>query len=149
MQELTAVIYQSQAVHAMSSRELDELLMRARAFNERVQVSGALLHDQGRFLQYFEGPTKSVERVYSRIRRSHQHERLVELSYTSTEAREFPRWHMAFAEPPTTVLKEIGNEMWAKTLTDLRAGDNKSPGMQMLLDFWEQSGQRTPASARS
>lgn len=145
MQELTAVVYKSHSVHNMSSRELDELLMRARAVNEKLQVSGALLYDQGRFLQYIEGPTENVERVYSRIRRSHQHERLVELSYKPIEARQFAQWHMGFAEPPASLLKQIANEMWMQVLPDLRAGQNTSPGMQMLLDFWERSGQRPAA----
>lgn len=149
MQELAAVVYQSHAVHSMSGRELDELLISARAFNERSQVSGTLLHNRGKFLQYFEGPTESVERVYTRIRRSHQHERLVELSYKPIDAREFARWHMAFAEPPASVLEEIANEMWTRALPELRAGQNRSPGMQMLLDFWEQSGQQPPAPAPS
>lgn len=147
MQELMAVAYRSHAVHVMSGRELDELLMRARAVNERLQVSGALLHDQGQFLQYIEGSAESVKRVYSRIQRSHQHERLVELSYGPIESREFARWHMAFAQPPASVLKEIANEMWTQAVSDKRVDESRSLGLQMLLNFWEKSGQQPPASA--
>ncbi len=143
MEELTAVVYKSQAVYPMNSRELDRLLVGARAFNEKAEVSGALLHHQGSFLQYFEGPRESVERVYARIRRSHQHEHLVELLYQPIETRQFSRWHMAFSEPSLSVLKEIANEMWTMALPSVRARQLPSPGLQHLLDFWDRASQKT------
>ena len=143
MEELTAVVYRSQAVRPMSVRELDQLLAGARAFNEKAKVSGALLHHQGTFLQYFEGPRESVERVYARIRRSPEHGQLVELLYQPIDARQFSRWHMAFSEPSLSVLEEIANEMWTMALPALRAEQTRSPGLQHLLDFWHQSNQET------
>lgn len=140
MQELKAVVYQSQAVHRMTARELDGPLIGARPFNEKAKVTGALLHDAGTFLQYFEGPPEGVERVYARIRQSSQHEQLVELLNEPIDTRQFARWHMAFCNAPPSVLKEIANEMWTRTLPDLRAKHALSPGLQLLLDFWEQSG---------
>ncbi len=142
MQELRAVVYRSQAVHLMSVGELDHLLVGARAFNEKAEVSGALLHHQGAFLQYFEGPRESVERVYARIRRSPEHEQLVELLYQPIDTRQFSRWHMAFAEPTLSVLEEIANEMWTMALPAVRAGQARSPGLQHLLDFWHQANQK-------
>ena len=143
MEELTAVVYRSQAVRLMSARALDQLLAGARAFNEKARISGALLHRQGAFLQYFEGPPESVERVYARIRRSPEHEQLVELLYQPIDTRQFSRWHMAFAEPPSSVLEEIANEMWSIALPAVRAGQIRSPGLQHLLDFWDQAHQET------
>ncbi len=139
MEVLTAVVYQSQAVHPMSSRQLDQLLMGARAFNEKAAVSGALLHHQGTFLQYFEGPRANVERVYARIRRSHLHHDLRELFNQPIEQRHFSRWHMGFAEPPVSMLEEIANEIWTMALPALRAEKHPSPGLQQLLDFWDRA----------
>lgn len=143
MESLTAVVYRSQAVQPMSLRELEQLLVVARAFNEKVAVSGALLHHQGSILQYFEGPPESVKRVYARIRRSHQHEQLVELMYQPIDTRQFARWHMALSEPPLSVLEEIASEMWARALPAVRAGQIRSPGLQHLLDFWDGAQQET------
>ena len=142
MQELTAVVYRSQAAYPMGARDLDQLLAGARAFNEKAEISGALLHDQGVFLQYFEGPRDSVDRVYARIHRSHEHERLVELLNQPIDTRQFSRWHMAFAEPPLSVLEEIANEMWTMAMPAVSAGNTRSPGVQHLLDFWHQANQK-------
>ncbi|MEO8780163.1 MAG: BLUF domain-containing protein [Rhodanobacter sp.] len=139
MDQLTAVVYRSQAVRPMSVRELDDLLVGARAFNEKAEVSGALLHHQGAFLQYFEGSRESVERVYARIRRAREHGQLVELSYQPIDTRQFSRWHMAFSEPPLSVLEEIANEMWTMILPAVHAGQARSPGLQHLLDFWQRA----------
>ena len=143
MQELMAVAYRSRAVHPMSARDLDHLLVAARAFNEKAEVSGALLHHQGAFLQYFEGPRQSVERVYARVRHSQLHEQLVELLHEPIDTRQFSRWHMAFAEPALSVLEEIANEMWTMALPAVRAGQTRSPGLQHLVDFWDRANQRT------
>lgn len=142
MEKLTAVVYKSLAVHPLSVSELDHLLINARAFNEKVKVSGALLHHQGTFLQYFEGPPESVERVYARILRSPLHEQLVELLYQPIDTRQFSRWHMGFSEPPLSVLKEIANEMWTMAMPAARAGQTRSPGLQHLLDFWDLAHQK-------
>lgn len=143
MEELTAVVYRSRAVHPMSMRALDQLLVEARAFNEKAGVSGVLLHHQGSFLQYIEGPRESVERVYARIRRSNQHDQVVALFYRAIDTRQFSRWHMAFCEPPLSVLEEIANEMWTMALPAMRAGQIRSPGLQHLLDFWDEVNPKT------
>lgn len=147
MQELTAVVYRSQAVRYMSALELDELLIGARPFNAKAQVTGALLHAQGTFLQYFEGPPEGVERVYARIRQSSQHERLVELLNEPIDTRQFARRHMAFCETPASELKEIANEMWTRALPNLRAKHTRSPGLKLLLGFWERNGQHLNVQA--
>ncbi|MEO7050811.1 MAG: BLUF domain-containing protein [Rhodanobacter sp.] len=142
MQELKAVVYRSQAAYPMGVRDLDQLLAGARAFNEKAGISGALLHDQGVFLQYIEGPRESVDRVYARIHRSHQHEQLVELMCQPIDTRQFSRWHMAFAEPPLSVLEEIANEMWTMVTPALHEEKHQSPGVQHLLDFWHQADRK-------
>lgn len=145
MQDLVAVVYRSQAVRPMAPGELDQLLIEARAFNERTEVSGALLHHHGAFLQYFEGTPAAVEKVYARIRRSHCHEHLVELSHQPIAARQFATWHMAFSEAPATVLEEIANELWTLALPAMRDRPARAPGLQLLLNFWDRVNQQPSA----
>ncbi len=140
MTDLAAIAYTSRAVRLLDSNALDWILIDARAFNDQVRVTGALLHHQGRFFQYFEGPPGAVARVYARIKASSQHGDLVELLQQPIAARQFGDWHMAFSEAPATVLEELCNEYWEMTLPGLLDRQAPSPGLKLLLDFWEAAG---------
>ncbi|MEO5629138.1 MAG: BLUF domain-containing protein, partial [Thermomonas sp.] len=70
MTQLIAVSYSSVATRAMTPADLDALLFGAQAFNHAQGVTGALCYDKGVFIQYFEGSSDAVERVYARIRAS-------------------------------------------------------------------------------
>jgi hypothetical protein len=137
MEELAAVAYASIATRPLGARDLDTLLIDARAFNERVQVTGALLHHEGAFFQYFEGAPAAVVRVYDRIKRSTLHTSLSELLNQPIESRQFTHWHMAFCEATTTVLGQLSNEYWAMTLPRLHQRQVHSRGLALLLNFWE------------
>ncbi len=140
MTDFTAIAYTSRAVRRLDTKALDDLLIDARAFNDRVQVTGALLHHQGSFFQYFEGPPGAVARVYARIKASSQHGELIELLHQPIAARQFGNWHMAFSEAPATVLEELANEYWEMTLPGLLDRQAHSPGLKLLLDFWKAAG---------
>lgn len=146
MEQLVAVAYQSVAATPLDTRELDELLMDARRFNARAKISGVLLHHNGLFLQYLEGPAAAVAAVYFRIRQSRRHGQLTELLNQPIMVREFAGWQMAFAEAPRSVLEQIANEAWASGLPFLRDRHARSPGLQLLLDFWDVA--RKPAPFR-
>jgi hypothetical protein len=137
MSDLKAVAYVSRTTHILRPRDLEFLLIEARAFNERVQVTGVLLHHEGKFFQYLEGPPESVARAYQRVRRSGKHEGLVELLNQPIATRQFVRWHMAFTEAPLTTLQTLTNEIWAMKLSALNLQPTVSPGLQQLLAFWE------------
>jgi Sensors of blue-light using FAD len=136
MEDLMAVVYTSVAARSLSTRDLDALLINARAFNENVSVTGALIHSEFAFLQYFEGPTEAVARVYERIKRSGSHKNLVERLNQPIATRQFENWHMAFAQAPSSVLEELSNEYWEMTLPGLQSSQYHSPGLTLLLDFW-------------
>lgn len=145
MEDLEAVMYRSQAVRPMERGELDRLLIDARRFNERVRVSGVLLHHQGVFLQYFEGPPQAVAQVYDRIKRSDLHGRVAELMYRPIGERQFAKWDMGFCQAPATVLEELANESWALVLPAVRDRQQHPQGMQLLLDFWDWAAQQRSA----
>lgn len=142
MQTLTAIAYSSRALYPLDASRLDELLVDARAFNGKVQVTGALLHHDGNFFQYFEGAPASVARVYARIKASGLHDDLTELLNQPIADRQFENWHMAFSEAPATVLEELANEYWGMTLPGLRGRQSRSPGLELLLGFWETATRR-------
>lgn len=144
MEDLTAVAYASIAARALNARDLDALLIDSRSFNERVRVTGALLHHQGAFFQYFEGAPAAVARVYERIKRSSLHRDLTELLNQPIESRQFAHWHMAFCEASPTVLGALSNEYWEMTLPRLHERQARSRGLTLLLDFWEQARHGQP-----
>lgn len=137
---LTAIAYTSVASHSLSARDLDSILVDARAFNQKVGVTGALLYAEGVFFQYFEGPAAGVTEVYQKIKLSDKHKDIKELVHETVDARQFAAWHMAFAEAPSTVLEELTNEYWEMTLPELRQ-QAPSPGLKLLLEFWSTATQ--------
>lgn len=139
---LTAIAYTSVASRPLSARDLDSILVDARAFNEKVGVTGALLHAEGMFFQYFEGPAAGVTEVYQKIKLSDKHKDIRELVHESIDVRQFAAWHMAFAEAPSTVLEELTNEYWEMTLPGLRR-QAPSPGLKLLLEFWNGATHRS------
>ena len=53
---LRAIAYASEAVASLSAERLRGLVNDAVAFNEAADITGVLLFDGHRFLQYLEGP---------------------------------------------------------------------------------------------
>ncbi len=141
MSDLIAVAYVSNAARPMRPRDLEALLIKARAYNQKVQVSGALLHHQDMFFQYLEGPADAIDQVYTRIKNSPDHNNLVELLNQLVEVRHFSRWHMAFTQAPLTTLQALANEDWNMTLAGWeKVAANprfQSPGLKMLMTFWD------------
>ena len=145
MPPLIAVAYVSSATRRFVSEELDALLMDARAFNATAGVSGALLHQDGSFFQYFEGPETGVEQVYSRIKRSLRHRGLIELVAAPVSQRYFSTWSMGFAEPVASELQSISQASWQAQRQAVSVHDAPAPGLALLLSFW----QRAQASRKS
>ncbi len=64
-----AIAYVSEASRSLTEERLQRLVAEAVQFNESVDVTGALLFDGSRFLQYLEGPeagTMRRTRAFSR-----------------------------------------------------------------------------------
>jgi hypothetical protein len=139
MSRLTALAYVSSATtHHMDPQVLDALLLDARQFNARADVTGALLHHDGSFFQYLEGPESGVERAYARIRRASQHKDLIEIWHETIGQRHFSEWSMGFAEPAATELQAISQARWhaQRQAAVMQDEEARSPGLKILLSFW-------------
>lgn len=140
--KLRAIGYVSTAVRLLGQADLDGLLLDARAFNEEVHVTGALLYDKGAFFQYFEGPDPGMTEVYERINNSKTHHRIIELLNRPVEQRVFGEWLMGFSAAPATLLQQLANTKWNESVKGLKQAQPKSLGLELLLDFWA-SAERT------
>ena len=75
-----------------------QLLQRARERNARAGVTGLLLHDAARFMQYLEGPPEALLPIYDIILADPLHHRIHELMSESIGEREFDGWTMAYEQ---------------------------------------------------
>ncbi|WP_102945656.1 BLUF domain-containing protein [Stenotrophomonas sp. VV52] len=91
---LHAIAYCSRAVAGLALHQVDDLAKDAAAHNLIAGVTGVLLTDGNRFLQYLEGPEEGVRLAYARIINSRSHMDMVELGRSSGGPRRFPYWPM-------------------------------------------------------
>lgn len=98
---LRAIAYASEAIPGLSAEQVDDLSHAAAGFNLHAGVTGVLLHDGQRFLQYLEGPEDGIRVVYARILASPRHHEILELGRGHVSGRHFPYWSMRLlpAEP--------------------------------------------------
>jgi hypothetical protein len=96
MTDLHALVYVSTATHLLAMSEIESLLERAQLHNLEEDITGVLLYDAGNFMQYLEGPSEGLSRVYGNIKKSNLHHGIVELLRWPLSEREFPNWSMGF-----------------------------------------------------
>jgi hypothetical protein len=90
--------YVSTQTRPMSPADLLDLLNSARAFNQRVNITGLLLHREDSFFQVIEGERRAVLALFERIRRDPRHQRVEVLFQEHCPTREFADWRMGFVE---------------------------------------------------
>lgn len=136
MNDLEAVVYVSTATKRLAEEELVALLASSRLKNDALGVTGVLLYHDGSFLQYFEGPPESVEKVYGNVRQSSMHHGLLELMREPTAVRRFANWSMGFTHVPKDAILQLSNTLWlhGKAQADT---DTDSAGVALLKEFWE------------
>ncbi|GEM_PF-297179 len=121
---LRAIAYASEAVPGLSIDNVDDLTRAAARFNLEAGVTGVLLYDGSRFLQYIEGPDDSINVVYDRILSARSHHELVELGRARISARFFPYWSMRWLPAQPTDIRIISTGDWS--------GLNRSGGVHRL-----------------
>lgn len=104
---LLEVIYASAATVPFSKQQLAQLLIKARANNERLGVSGLLLFVEGSFLQVLEGPAATVDALYEKISRDERHAETLVLKRSPIEERSFADWRMGFVGLSAKALREV------------------------------------------
>lgn len=142
MKPLTALAYLSSASQPFSEADLEALLLDARARNRQHGVTGVLLHHDGSFFQYLEGPEDGVAAVYERIRASRRHRGLIELFRWPCPGRLFDGWTMGFSQAPHGVVLKLEQAAWAEVIDHSRQRPDRPAGVQLLLDYWRQTERR-------
>ncbi|MEG2805645.1 BLUF domain-containing protein [Stenotrophomonas sp.] len=132
---LRAIAYVSEASAGLSSSALDALVEDAARFNTVAGVTGVLLFDGQRFLQYFEGPEDGVAAVHERILQARSHAAITELSRGRVPRRFFPYWGMRWLDVDAALIRQLADGDWdgfAQGLAQDRAADS---ALDQLLEL--------------
>lgn len=92
------LIYVSTARPYVGTAEIHDILTKAQARNATNDITGLMIHDGKRFLQYLEGEEMAVEATFERIAGNESHFALIVLARGTVEKRQFPDWSMAIRE---------------------------------------------------
>jgi hypothetical protein len=89
------LVYMSTPKRPLSRKDLDAMLAAATRNNNRNGVTGILIQDHKRFLQYLEGNEDRVEETFARISLDKRHHAIFRLKSGVIVRRQFPGWSMA------------------------------------------------------
>ena len=130
---IRAVVYASEAVKELSIGQLEVLVADAARFNKVAGVTGVLLYDGVRFVQYFEGPEDGVAGVYERVLQSTSHSGIVELARGRVSSRQFPYWSMHRLPADQLLVGKLARADWSRfKISDPKDGGGSGWGIDVL-----------------
>lgn len=101
------LVYTSYAIPHFDEANLVELLNQARNHNKKEEITGMLLHLNGKFIQVLEGDQKKVKQLYHRIENDERHKRVTLLLEGESANRIFDKWSMGFKSLSDTDFKNL------------------------------------------
>lgn len=134
---LGQLIYRSVAAWPLSSSELHDLLDAARQRNERESLTGLLVYQHGRFVQWLEGPQESLQAVWRSVQRDPRHTDVERLYTPPLSQRLFPAWQMMFgSDQPDFAGGQL--ELPPESLRELDDADANAAAVLQGLALWSQ-----------
>jgi len=106
---------------------LSGILLDARRWNERDNITGALIARHDLYLQMLEGPKEAVEACFQRISRDDRHLEIAPLLNRTIEARLFPGWAM----------RDDPAESWIWSMDEVKAGAIGRATQEDVLHIFE------------
>lgn len=93
---LNCLVYVSLANQEMSDEHLKSMLIKARAKNESLNITGMLLYRDGFFMQALEGEQQDIEALFATISKDTRHRDVLLIYNKPMQQRGFPDWTMGF-----------------------------------------------------
>ena len=106
---------------------IEDILATSRRRNGAVDVTGALLFSEGRFVQVLEGEREAVHEIFERIKLDPRHRDVQTLSAQTSDRRRFKEWSMAFVGDNAALRERFADAPLAAL--------GKRPSGDALLDF--------------
>jgi hypothetical protein len=139
-----AVVYASQVAEGLPTGRLEALVRDAARFNVIAGVTGLLLFDGERFLQYLEGPTDGLHAAFDRVLTSSSHIDVMQLARGLVGSRLCPFWSMTLVEADRRDLGKIATADWNSFV---RRGNGVRPtAVDHLIGFVDNHRQEVRAS---
>ena len=107
---LATLVYRSRCVTPLDGPALNQLVEAAFQRNLAESVTGLLIYDGGRFLQWLEGPAESVDRIWQSIRVDSRHTDVEILGHMPTTVRCFPDWGMKLGDRDPSERPDAAND---------------------------------------
>ncbi|MDE2584480.1 MAG: BLUF domain-containing protein [Betaproteobacteria bacterium] len=95
----TQLVYESQASDSLVEADVLDILKKSQTRNNQAGISGLLLFQGGRFLQFIEGRAVEVERLFERISQDSRHREIRTLVTMTGDRLLMPTWAMAYTSP--------------------------------------------------
>jgi len=120
---LSTVVYRSRSAAPLSESGLLQLVEAAQRRNRAESVTGLLIYDDGRFMQWLEGPADGVARVWESTRQDRRHTDIEILADGPAPERYFPGWDLKLGTrrvPSGTPLASDALELSVQIIASLR-----------------------------
>jgi hypothetical protein len=132
-----ALTYVSTAVHPFSVDQLRDLLIKSRANNTKLGVTGMLLYKDGSFMQALEGEESVVNTLADKIHGDPRHKGMLTLYKGHSPERQFADWSMGFQNLNSPEVAHIPgySSFLSVPLTDEAFRSNPGRAMKLLLVF--------------
>ena len=141
---IRAVVYMSSAGKDIagdklgpSNGKLDQSVDDAARFNRDAGVTGVLLFDGDRFLQYLEGPRDGLSVSYSRVLGASGHNGIIELQSGRVGQRRLPFWSMKWLPVEPGELWRLAHADWTRFNQRGDAEDPNQTAMDLLVGLVE------------
>ena len=118
---LHCLVYTSVASLKFSDQHLRELLLKARANNHALGITGMLLYLDPYFIQILEGTETAVSARFDIIKRDARHTKLRLMYNKPVDSRAFPNWTMGFNKINDETLKTVEGfaDFWQRQTNEL------------------------------
>jgi Sensors of blue-light using FAD len=130
----------------MSEDDIAALLLATRANNRRHGITGALLYQEGRFIQIIEGPEEILRERFAIISSDSRHRRVRVLREKTIVDRQFPEWTMGFAAADSGAgahLPGYEDIFGRRGAERLKHADNEAQQyLEWLAEYWLPSAVR-------
>ncbi|WP_231884372.1 BLUF domain-containing protein [Plantibacter sp. H53] len=123
--QMLSLVYASTATQPFSDDDLTALLATCRENNARAQLTGMLVHRDGRFLQVLEGPELAVRGLMDTLAADPRHTGIRVMFEEPIRERQFAAWTMGFerADTATGTDSEAELDGYRDTFDDLDRDD--------------------------
>ena len=94
---VSSLVYHSRVVEPLAESDLAGLISSAQSRNLQEDITGVMVYDQGRLMQWLEGPARSLRRVWQSIRQDRRHTGISMIGQSMAAVRMFGSSAMALA----------------------------------------------------